>query len=133
MNLHQLTVAEVLHSLKTSLAGLGSAEASRRLGEYGENQVRGVKRIPPWRRFFRELTHFFAIIMWLAAALALFAEWYAPGEGMGKVAISLVVVIIISAIFSFWQEYRIEKSLEALQKLLPTTARVLSAHWYPVM
>jgi len=125
MNLHQLTVAEVLHSLKTTLVGLGSAEANRRLGEYGENQVRGVKRIPPWRRFFRELTHFFAIIMWLAAALALFAEWYAPGEGMAKVAISLVVVIIISAIFSFWQEYRIEKSLEALQKLLPTTARVL--------
>ncbi len=124
MNLHQLTTAEVLHSLKSQATGLSEAEATRRLQEYGENRVHGIRREPLWLRFFRELTHFFAIIMWLAAALAFVAEWSAPGEGMAKVGISLVVVIFISALFSFWQEYRVEKSLEALQKLLPTNVKV---------
>ena len=125
MNLHQLPISQVLHSLKTCTDGLSSPEAQRRLQQYGDNTVQGLRRDPAWLRFFRELTHFFAIIMWLAAALALYAEWWAPGEGMMKVAISLVVVIFISAIFSFWQEYRIEKSLEALCKLLPDTTRVM--------
>ena len=125
MKLHQLPVADVLHKLHSSTQGLTQAEAVRRRGEYGPNRVQGTRRDPAWLRFLKELTHFFAIIMWLAALLALFAEWQAPGEGMLKVAISLAVVIVISALFSFWQEYRIEKSLLALQGLLPDTVQVV--------
>jgi sodium/potassium-transporting ATPase subunit alpha len=39
----------------------------------------------------------------------------APGQGMAKIA----VVIVVSGLFSFWQEYRVERTLAALQKLLP--------------
>jgi calcium-translocating P-type ATPase len=44
---------------------------------------------------------------------------------MAQIAYSLVAVIVISGAFSFWQEYRVEKILAALQKLLPQQARVM--------
>ena len=73
----------------------------------------------PLLRFFKGLSHFFALILWVAAALAFFAEWSAPGEGMAKVGYAIVVVILVSAVFSFWQEYRAEQTLAALRQLLP--------------
>lgn len=125
MKIQQLASECVLESLKSRPTGLTMAEAAQRLAEYGDNIVRGVQRTPLWLRFFHELTHFFAIIMWLAAGLAFFAEWHAPGEGMAKVGYAIVIVIFVSAIFSFWQEYRVEKSLAALQNLLPDMVNVL--------
>jgi sodium/potassium-transporting ATPase subunit alpha len=125
MKIQQLETDFVLKSLNSGTEGLASSEAARRLREYGENRVQGVQRDPLWLRFFHELTHFFAIIMWLAAALAFFAEWHAPGEGMAKVGYAVITVIFVSAIFSFLQEYRVEKSLEALQNLLPNKVNIL--------
>lgn len=61
----------------------------------------------------------------MAAALAFLSEWADPGKGMAKVGYAVVIVIIISALFSFWQEYRIEKTLAALQKLLPTRVKTI--------
>lgn len=127
MNIHQLDITAVLQSLGSNPQGLTQADAERRLQEYGHNRVEGIRREPLWLKFFRELTHFFALIMWLAAALAFIAEWRAPGEGMAKVGIALVCVIFVSALFSFWQEFRVERSLAALQKLLPVTVKVMRA------
>lgn len=125
MTICQMTTSELMSSLNTSVSGLTDAEAAHRLSEYGENIVLGMRRDPLWLRFFHELTHFFAVIMWLAAGLAFFAEWHAPGEGMAKVGYAIITVIFVSAVFSFWQEYRVEKSLAALQGLLPAMVNVL--------
>jgi hypothetical protein len=73
----------------------------------------------------RNLLDFFSVIFWIAAALAFIADWYDPGQGMARVGYAVVAVIIVSGFFSFWQEYRIEQMLAALQKLLPHKARVL--------
>ena len=61
----------------------------------------------------------------MAAALAFFAEWSEPGQGMAKVGVAIVVVIVVSGVFSFWQEYRAEQTLAGLQRLLPPRADVL--------
>jgi calcium-translocating P-type ATPase len=65
------------------------------------------------------------VILWVAAALAFFAEWSAPGQGMAKVGYAIVVVILVSGVFSFWQEYRVEQTLAALRRFLPQQADVL--------
>jgi calcium-translocating P-type ATPase len=75
--------------------------------------------------FAREFVHFFAIILWVAAALAFFAEWQQPGQGMGTLGFAIVGVIIINGMFSFWQAYRAEQALGALKKLLPKVTKVL--------
>ena len=125
MNIVNLPTPEVLTSLKTSERGLASGEAARRLGEFGANRIEEVRGKPLWLRFLREFTHFFALILWVAAALAAFAEWRNPGAGMGSLALAILAVILINGVFSFWQEYRAERAIAALRRLLPQEAKVL--------
>ena len=120
-----LSDADALASLNSAPQGLSTAEARRRLREFGPNHVDEMRREPSLLRFLKGLTHFFALILWVAAALAFFAEWSAPGEGMAKVGYAIVAVILISAVFSFWQEFRAEQTLAALRRLLPQQAAIV--------
>ena len=119
MKIHQLTVSEAFASLQSGPEGLSESEAARRRVEFGPNELAQVRRKSLIRRFAKGLAHFFAIVLWLAAALAFFAEIREPGQGMATLGFAIVGVILINAIFSFWQEYRAEKALAALQQLLP--------------
>ncbi|MGD9786689.1 MAG: cation-translocating P-type ATPase [Sulfuricellaceae bacterium] len=124
MKIHHLTAADALRSLNSRAEGLSRVEAERRLREYGLNRIEHVRPVPlPWR-FLREFTHFFALILWLATGLAFFADALAPGQGMATLGWAILGVIGINGVFSFWQEYRAEKALAALEKLLPRQTKV---------
>jgi len=125
MRITQLTVAEALASLRSSERGLASAEAARRLAEYGPNRVEEIRGEPLALRFAREFTHFFALILWLAAGLAFLAEHYDPGKGMATLGFAIIGVIVVNGVFSFWQEYRAERAIAALKDLLPHQVTVL--------
>ena len=73
----------------------------------------------------QELFHFFAVILWVATALAFLGEWNQPGQGMAKIGYAIIAVIVVSGLFSFWQEYRVERTLAALRKLLPQEVEVM--------
>ncbi|KAF0163853.1 MAG: HAD superfamily P-type ATPase [Rhodocyclaceae bacterium] len=125
MHIHALSVDQALASLKTTAAGLDAAEAARRLAEFGPNHVEEVAREHLLLAFAREFTHFFAIILWIGAALAFLAEYFDPGQGMGRLGVAIVGVIIVNGIFSFWQEYKAEQAVEALRQLLPQKVQAL--------
>ncbi len=111
--------AEVLlRDLRASRNGLGRREAERRLLAYGPNVLtrRGGVRWP--RELAAQFTHPLALLLWAAALLALIA-------GIHPVAIAIVVVIVVNAIFAFAQEMQAERAVEALQEFLPPQARVL--------
>ncbi|MGE3500897.1 MAG: cation-translocating P-type ATPase [Porticoccaceae bacterium] len=127
MKLPHLDPDAALASLGSGRDGLNMAEASRRLAEYGPNVLEAAARERLWWRFARELGHFFALVLWVAAALAFFAEWRQPGQGMALLGHAIVAVILLNAVFSFWQEYRAERALAALRALLPPQVRVRRA------
>ena len=83
MKIHQFTADEALASLKTSHDGLSQAEVEYRLDEYGPNRVEEVRGESLIFRFIKEFIHFFALILWLAAGLAFFAESQATGRRHG--------------------------------------------------
>jgi sodium/potassium-transporting ATPase subunit alpha len=124
-NIHQLSIPEALASLGSGPDGLSQAEALRRLRLHGPNRFGQLARRPALLRLLKEFVQFFSVIMWVAAALAFLAEWYEPGQGMARIGYALVVVILVSGVFSFWQEHRVERTLAALQRLLPPTARAM--------
>jgi sodium/potassium-transporting ATPase subunit alpha len=125
MHIHGLTAEQSLASLRTSSDGLTAQEAARRLAEFGPNRLEEFGREPLLLRFAREFSHFFAVILWLAAGLAFLAEHYAPGEGMARLGVAIIVVILVNGIFSFWQEYRAERAVAALRLLLPQRVRAV--------
>jgi sodium/potassium-transporting ATPase subunit alpha len=125
MKIHQLSADEAIASLQSVPLGLSSVEAGRRLRDLGPNQVQEVARTSPWLRLVGEFAQFFSLILWVAAGLAFMAEWMEPGEGMAKIGYAIVTVILVSGVFSFWQEYRVEKTLAALRRLLPQKVKLM--------
>lgn len=124
MKIHQFAADEALASLQSRAGGLTSGEATHRLMEHGPNEVAEILREPLWLRFLKGFTHFFAVILWLAAGLAFVAEWREPGQDMGTLGCAILGVILVNNAFSFWQEYRAERALAALQRLLPHQVNV---------
>jgi calcium-translocating P-type ATPase len=124
MHIHGLSAKQSLASLKTTVDGLTAAEAAHRLAEFGPNHVEEVGRENLLIGFAREFTHFFAIILWIGAALAFLAEHFEPGQGMVRLGLAIVGVIIVNGIFSFWQEYKAEQAVAALRQLLPQKVQV---------
>jgi sodium/potassium-transporting ATPase subunit alpha len=124
LTLARLTAGEALEALGSSAQGLAAEEARGRRARYGANRIEAVSREPHWLALLREFSHFFAIVLWLAAALAFVAERYQPGEGMATLGYAIVGVILLNGGFSFWQTYRAERALAALRELLPLRVEV---------
>jgi len=121
----RLTVEEALASLRSGKDGLASREAARRAAEYGPNRVEEVKREPALVRLARQFTHFFALILWVAAGLAFAAEAFQPGQGMATLGTAIAGVIALNGAFAYWQEARAERTVAALRALLPHQVTVL--------
>src|SRR5439155_2161653 len=88
-----------------------------RLAEHGPNALPAARRPHAWWSLVRQLTHFFAVLLWVAAGLAAVA-------GMPQLAVAIVVVIVVNGGFAFVQEYRADRAADRLRDLMPATARV---------
>ncbi|MBI4450613.1 cation-translocating P-type ATPase, partial [Candidatus Woesearchaeota archaeon] len=111
-------VAKVLKELKTGLRGLSSADATQRLAEHGLNQLREPKRITWWQIL---LAQFKSPIVWIL--LAAMAISLAVRETTDVIVIGAIVVL--NSVLGFVQEYRAERAIEALKKMISLKATVL--------
>ena len=115
-----LPIADIYSELGTDAGGLTEDEAVKRLGRYGPNVLKQVRGKPLVLRFTANLTNMLALLLWAGGALSFIAD-------MPELGWAIFCVIIINAIFSFWQEYKAERALEALTRLLPNRTKVLRA------
>ncbi|WP_242049384.1 cation-transporting P-type ATPase [Aulosira sp. FACHB-615] len=112
-----LTPTDVYKTLTTTPQGISEAEANLRLKQSGYNELPEPQTRPLILRFIDQLTHFMALLLWVAGILAFISQ--TPELGW-----AIWAVIWINAIFSFWQEFQAEKALSALKKILPSQAKV---------
>jgi Ca2+-transporting ATPase len=97
--------------------GLTSQQATQRLAEHGPNALEQAHQTPPLVIFLRQFSSLLVIILIVAAIIAA-----GLGERIDAIAIGLVVVL--NGSLGFFQEWRAETALIALQNMLATTARV---------
>lgn len=116
---HAIPVEEITSSLGTEAAtGLDSAEAEKRLKQYGKNELQKTK---PKSAFVIFLEQFLdPVIYILAGAMALAFIFNETLE-----AFAVLVVILITAGIGFFMEWHALRSVEALQKMVPSMAYVL--------
>jgi len=108
----------LLRRLGSRPEGLSSREAERRLVAYGPNELERRGRRHPVQALVRQVTHPLALLLWLAALLAL-------ASGSVPLAVAIVAVIALNAVFAFAQEQQAERAIEALRRYLPQQASVL--------
>ncbi|MCC7550652.1 MAG: cation-transporting P-type ATPase [Methanobacterium sp.] len=118
MEINKLPPEEVYTELNSSQNGLTNKDAEKRLEKYGPNQIEEVKKKPVIYKFLANLYQLLALLLWAASILAFLS-------GTPQLGFAIIAVIIINAIFSFWQEYKAEQALEALKRILPSQAKVV--------
>jgi magnesium-transporting ATPase (P-type) len=113
-----LSKEDIYLELETGDSGIAKTSAQERLEVYGPNKLKVIRRTPLIIRFIYNFTNLLAILMWIASGLSFWA-------GMPEAGWACMGVIFINAIFSFWQEFKAERAIEALKKLIPSYARVI--------
>lgn len=93
-------------------------DASRRAN--GANVVPRARRKPAWRLLADQMTHLLAVLLWVAAVLAVVA-------GMPELGAAISLIVVLNALFAFWQEFHADRSTERLRALLPARALVVRA------
>ncbi len=104
-------------SSKVSHPGLTTAEAARRLQEYGANQIAEERRHPViafLRKFWGVIPWMLEITIILQLALGKFAN-----------ALIIVVLLVVNAVIGFSFERKAQRSLALLQQRLQIQARAL--------
>jgi calcium-translocating P-type ATPase len=96
----------------TVVAGLTTVAAERRLAADGPNVLPSVRPAPAWRRLAAQMTHFFALMLWIASVLAFVA-------GLPELAVAIAIVVLVNGVFAFAQETRAEHAAARLRELLP--------------
>jgi len=115
---HTLPAAEVGALLRSSPQGLAADEASRRLTEFGPNELQAARRISPWELLAAQLKNVLIVILLVATALSAFL-------GHTVEAIAITVIVLFAVLLGFVQEYRAERAIEALRQMAAPGATVL--------
>lgn len=116
-----LSPEETAERLRTStIVGLAPSEAQTRLIKDGPNELPHEEEEPLWLRFLKQFKETLILLLLGSAAVSFFI-----GNTDDAISITLAVIIVVTV--GFVQEYRSEKSLEALNKLVPHFAHIRRA------
>ena len=116
---HALDADAVARLLATDPgAGLVAAEAARRLLVHGPNTIVEKPRRSPLRMLFAQFGDFLIVILMVAAVISGII-------GDLKDAIFIALIVVINAAIGFAQEYRVERALAALKRLVPAQTVVI--------
>ncbi len=117
--IQHLSSDAVFAALRSHQAGLSEAEVEERLREVGPNSLEMADPYKWLRNLAKQFTNFFTLLLIGAAGVCFLADAIQPGENMGLLGGALLGVSLLNAAFSFFQEYRAERAMEALGRFLP--------------
>jgi len=110
-------VQELFSDLTSSEKGLDEREASKRLQEYGTNEILEKKPHP----LIKFLKNFWAPIPWMIEIAAIISALIRHWEDF----FIILSLLLLNAVVSFWQEHKADNAIELLKKKLALDARVL--------
>lgn len=96
--------------------GLTEKEAAQRLKENGDNSLGEGKKTSPVTIFFGQFRDVMVLILLAATVISVI---------LGEVtdAVTIILIVLLNAILGFIQEFRTEKTLEALKSMTAPTAK----------
>ncbi|GFS76136.1 hypothetical protein NPIL_367141 [Nephila pilipes] len=113
--------------------GLTSNKAKEVLARDGPNALTPPKKTPEWVKFCKNLFGGFALLLWIGAVLCFIAYSIqastfeeAPDDNL-YLGIVLSVVVIVTGVFSYYQEAKSSKIMESFKNMVPQVCLTLTA------
>ncbi len=110
---------EVLEQLATcSEKGLDEQQAKERMEQFGPNKLISARKTPPWQMFLNQFKDFMVLVLIAATVISGFLGEWAD-------AVTIMIIVVVNAVLGFVQEFRAEKSMEALKAMTAPEAKVI--------
>jgi len=125
----QHALDDVMQQLNSHPHGLSSDEAKQRLAHYGRNDIAGKKAPPVAIQFALAFNNPFIFVLLALAAVGFITDFWLPwrhGEETDLTEVTIMLtMVLLSAMLSFFQEYRNNKAAAILQNMVHSYATVI--------
>jgi len=133
LDVHKVTTDELYKrwGVTDPSRGLTAAQAQKNLEEFGPNALTPPPTTPEWIKFCQNLFGGFAMLLWIGAILCFIAysiqasAFEEPPDDNLYLGIVLTAVVIVTGIFSYYQESKSAKIMESFKNLVPQYALCL--------
>lgn len=120
--MYKMDKEDVLNKLGSSVCGLSSKEARRRLLSNGKNVLKEEKKKSLVRRFLSEFNDVMTIVLLIASVLSFVLSYVNNDSYVDSIVI--VVIVLVNALLSFVQELKSDKALDNLKKMQSVKTKV---------
>jgi P-type Ca2+ transporter type 2C len=114
---YRLSFETVLKQFETSKSGLSTQKAAHLLEKNGPNALADIKSEPLWRRYLRQFQDWMILLLLASGGVSAYL-------GDLRTALVLFALVLFNTLIGFLQEYRAEKTMQALEKLVQAMAEV---------
>jgi sodium/potassium-transporting ATPase subunit alpha len=126
---HRITLDELVNRLGSDLnRGLTEDRARQVFERDGPNALSPPKTTPEWVKFCKNLFGGFALLLWIGAILCFVAYGIteatyddAPKDNLW-LGVALAVVVIMTGVFSYFQEAKSSRIMESFKNMVPQQA-----------
>jgi len=125
-NYYSLDQDKIFSLLNTNKKGLTESEVLKRLNKYGPNALTAKKKISAFQIYLGQFKNTLTLILIAAAILILFIYFFGERDSSDLIESGLILsIILMITILGFIQEFKAEKAVESLKKLLAFKALVI--------
>merc|ERR1711992_267484 len=131
VDVHKISADELFKRFGVNPAtGLTASQAKAAFEKHGPNALTPPPTTPEWVKFLQALFGGFATLLWIGAILCFIAfaiqvtNFEEPPEDNLYLGVVLTAVVVITGIFSYYQESKSSKIMESFKNLVPQFALV---------
>ena len=115
---YRLAAKQVLVQFGSDALGLNAQEATKRLEEYGPNQLIELHKESLWSKYLRQFKDRMILLLLASSAVAFYLQ-------DGRTGVVLLALVLFNTLIGFTQEFKAERIMESLEKLVVSTAKVV--------
>jgi len=108
---YQQSIDMVFKELETDKDWLNTTEVENRIWKHGKNELKSSWKVSPWKIFFNQFKSALIIILIVATIISA-VIWEVVDASV------ILIIVVLNSIFWFFQEYKAEKAIESLKKMM---------------
>ena len=126
INAYSKSKESIFNELKTSEQGLTTEQAKQRLKKYGKNILKKTHKLRPLKIFIQQFNSFLIYILIFAAIVSFLINHFIDG-------IVISAIIILNSLIGFFQQYKAEKAIKNLRKVLVPMSKVIRNNQFEII